>query len=241
MSANASKLLLELKTEPLSATLGEILLNKDAEAAKQFLKSENNFSSSIDLICNDKQILSFIFPLLTEERQMMLLSEKKEVQKLILEYPEKYLEIANRVSKMNPKSSLLKKMKKKILPLLSNRYFNDSADPKELRIVIDSEWIKSQSENASERRKKWKFLKPLIPSLFDCEEDLIDLLIILVEDIFEPAQERFINEDVDLVYAINHCIKSYEEKFLNPDFCSLELFKEQFIGKYSLEKLSKLL
>jgi hypothetical protein len=240
-SANASKLLLELKTEPLSATLGEIILKKDIEAAKQFLKSENNFSSSIDLICKDKETLSFIFPLLSEERQMMFLSEKKEVQSLVLEYPEKYLEIGNRIWKMNPKSPFSKKLKKKISPLLSNRYFNDAADPKELRTVIDSEWIKSQSENASERRKKWKFLKPLIPSLFNCEEDLIELLMILVSDILDWVQDRFVYEDMDLVYAINHCIKSYEEKFLDPSFCTLEQFKHNFVGPYSLKKLAKFL
>ena len=110
-----------------------------------------------------------------------------------------------------------------------------------MRIVLDSDWIKSQSKNASERRKKWKFLKPLIPASFNNEEDLIELLIILVSDILDWVQDRFVYEDMDLVYAINHCIKSYEEKFLDPSFCSFESFKKQFVGKYSLDKLAKFL
>ena len=227
---NISKLLLELKTQPITRSLEEIYESKDKEKAIEFLKSENAFSTSIENICANKDHLSFFFPLLSQERQMMLISGKKGVQHFVCENLDKYLELCLLISKNNPKSIISKKLKKEILP---NRFWTKIlASPKETDAILNSEWIENINiKNSKQAIAAWKILRGVIPVRFSSEHQLLKLLGLLANNIFENLTDDAM--DFDLIKAINHCIISYRSHFL-PTFNLSTILGQDFNKRFKL-------
>lgn len=228
---NISKLLLELKTQPITRSLEEIYESKDKEKAIEFLKSENAFSTSIENICANKDHLSFFFPLLSQERQMMLASGRKNVQQFISENLNNYLELSVNLSKNNLKSVVARKLKKEILP---NRFWSKDVDLKELDSVLYSKWIKELNVQTSKQALEvWKILKELVPISFSSEDQLLQLLGVLLTNVLEHLDDSLI--DSDLIKAINHCVFCYKTQFLptfNSDILFPNFLSEKF-KKYS--------
>lgn len=77
---NCSKLITELKNGSFRKRMDDIFKTGDTAAAQDFIRNENNYNSTIKWICEDPKKVSFYMPLMTEEKQVILVSNNNAAQ-----------------------------------------------------------------------------------------------------------------------------------------------------------------
>lgn len=115
--SNISKLLQSLKTAPVLKSLTEIFNSKDVKAAAEFLKIDNNYFASIDLIKEKKSYKDFFLECLPKEKLATLIIGDKELSAYIFSNPDKFKDIFKEIAA----SSSNKGLKDKIDSVLNGK------------------------------------------------------------------------------------------------------------------------
>jgi hypothetical protein len=87
LDSNPAKLASMLVVGSIEDKLKEFFEKEDRENAREFLKNENNYSSSTEYLLKNKEYLRFFTPLLHEEKLTALFFAEKKAQDFILRQP----------------------------------------------------------------------------------------------------------------------------------------------------------
>jgi hypothetical protein len=123
--SSPSKLVSSIGLGGIQRTLISIFEKKDIDAAKNFVASENNFQSCIDVITEDMEKVDFFWPILDEERRLTLFFSSAKLQDMIFNNPIGFkttLEVASK-NKVCEKTLLIKI--EKILSKMKGVSIND--------------------------------------------------------------------------------------------------------------------
>lgn len=80
---NTLALTQQLKNGPLSKQLEELYEKKDTLGGRKFLLNENNYNNAINHVLKKRELTQFFIPLLSDEKQTILMNQHKQVAEFI--------------------------------------------------------------------------------------------------------------------------------------------------------------
>jgi hypothetical protein len=114
---NVSKLLSELKTGPILDKLDDLFTGNNPQAVAAFLAVENNYSSCIDAICQNREYCEFFLPLIPPEKLAALVADRKPILEFVVERLEKhppFAAIIEQIVTSSPAKAIVKQIREMI-------------------------------------------------------------------------------------------------------------------------------
>ncbi len=214
---NIQKLTLELNTGSISKKMKRIFESDNLEAAREFVKNENNYAAAIQYIIKDSKYTDFFVPVMPDEKIIGLMSKHEKVRDLVLNNYENHEELIKNLA--NAGTSKISALAKKIVqanltkvaqkkpstaPVAGgNVYFNSASNEHNLKSSMAIEAF--STTNAFYKKKTYDFFLKNLPK--DMDIDSAKKALGLLNDVAQNSQASNVKMTMThLIPMMNHII-----------------------------------